>query len=46
MIATAILLFAINSLSSQPRRYPVAFYNLENLFDTIDTPNVVDEEFT
>lgn len=46
IIATAILLFAINSLSSQPRRYPVAFYNLENLFDTIDTPNVVDEEFT
>jgi hypothetical protein len=24
----------------------IAFYNLENLFDTIDTPNVLDEEFT
>ena len=24
----------------------VAFYNLENLFDTIDTPNVNDYEFT
>lgn len=25
--------------------YTVAFYNVENLFDTIDTPNKVDEEF-
>jgi hypothetical protein len=24
----------------------IAFYNLENLFDTIDTPDVIDEEFT
>lgn len=24
----------------------IAFYNLENLFDTIDTPDVLDEEFT
>ena len=24
----------------------IAFYNLENLFDTIDTPGVFDEEFT
>jgi hypothetical protein len=24
----------------------IAFYNLENLFDTIDTPDVMDEEFT
>ena len=23
----------------------VAFYNVENLFDTIDTPNKADEEF-
>ena len=25
--------------------YTVAFYNVENLFDTIDTPNKIDEEF-
>jgi hypothetical protein len=24
----------------------IAFYNLENLFDTLDTPDVLDEEFT
>lgn len=44
--AVLLLLFTGFSLSGQPKRYPVAFYNLENLFDTLDTPNVVDEEFT
>ena len=28
------------------KRYTVAFYNLENLFDTIKSPGVNDEEFT
>lgn len=26
--------------------YTVAFYNLENLFDTIDNPNTLDDDFT
>jgi predicted extracellular nuclease len=26
--------------------YTIAFYNLENLFDTIDDPNTLDDEFT
>lgn len=30
----------------QVRAGLIAFYNLENLFDTIDTPGVLDEEFT
>lgn len=30
----------------QTRAGLIAFYNLENLFDTIDTPGVLDEEFT
>jgi hypothetical protein len=33
----------------QPKRYQVrtiAFYNLENLFDTIDDPQVFDDDFT
>ncbi len=37
------------SVSAQKKDYNVscvAFYNLENLFDTIDTPDVLDEEFT
>lgn len=31
---------------TQTKPYTVAFYNLENLFDTIDSPDVFDEEFT
>ena len=30
----------------QVRAGLIAFYNLENLFDTLDTPGVLDEEFT
>lgn len=29
----------------QPTVATIAFYNLENLFDTIDAPDVIDEEF-
>lgn len=31
---------------SQTKPYSVVFYNLENLFDTIKSPGVYDEEFT
>lgn len=38
------------TLSAQPKkqyiRLSVGFYNVENLFDTINQPNVIDEEFT
>ena len=27
-------------------KFTVAFYNLENLFDTIDDPNTDDDDFT
>lgn len=42
------LIVFINSTFSQEKKYKalcVAFYNLENLFDTIDDPNKNDEEF-
>jgi hypothetical protein len=42
------ILFAFISISAQ-KNYKIAtigFYNVENLFDTIDTPDVLDEEFT
>ncbi len=32
--------------SQQMRAGVIAFYNLENLFDTLDTPGVIDTEFT
>jgi hypothetical protein len=43
-----ILTALVCSASSQQsvRSGLIAFYNLENLFDTIDTPGVLDEEFT
>ncbi|WP_456378942.1 endonuclease/exonuclease/phosphatase family protein [Lutibacter sp.] len=28
------------------KAYTIAFYNLENLFDTIDNPNTLDDDFT
>jgi len=46
---TFILLFLFSVLAAdgqQVRAGLIAFYNLENLFDTIDTPDVLDEEFT
>ena len=45
-----LLLFSFTNFSqAQKAQYKIAtiaFYNLENLFDTIDQPNVKDEEFT
>lgn len=46
---TGIILIIISlsvSCTTEEIRYQVAFYNLENLFDTIDTRGVRDTEFT
>ena len=48
-IASVLLLFLVLSgavAKAQSKLYPVMFYNLENLFDTINDPDVQDEEFT
>jgi len=45
----AVLVLLGNSVTAQQKQYTVAvvgFYNVENLFDTINQPNVNDEEFT
>lgn len=47
LIALLIVLFAIQGANAQAKKYKihtVAFYNLENLFDTINNPNN-DEEW-
>lgn len=46
LIFTGLLLviFAACCFAQQP--YKVVFYNLENLFDTINDPEVLDDEFT
>ena len=45
-----VLLFSINYIANaQDSKYQIAivsFYNLENIFDTINNPEVNDEEFT
>lgn len=44
-----LLSFAITAVAYSQGKvavYSVAFYNMENLFDTIDQPDVLDEEFT
>jgi len=44
------LLLVLNiTLIAQKKAYQIstiAFYNLENLFDSIDDPNIFDEEYT
>lgn len=43
-----VALFAILGASAQEKKFivhTVAFYNCENLFDTINDPNVIDEEY-
>lgn len=45
-LSTLVLLFSISCSFSQQKEYKIktiAFYNLENLFDTIDNPNKKDE---
>ena len=42
-----LLLFTLSGVSAQSYKAGlIAFYNLENLFDTIDQEEVLDEEFT
>ena len=45
----SLMLFICSSLGAQDQQYQVnlvGFYNLENLFDTLDTPDKKDTEFT
>ncbi len=46
LIMGLLLTTAAYSQQSKVAVYAVAFYNLENLFDTINQPDVNDEEFT
>ena len=49
VLSIAVSLFLINMAYAQQGKvaiYAVAFYNLENLFDTINQPDINDDEFT
>ena len=45
-LAFVFCLSAYTQSNKQYIRLSVGFYNVENLFDTINQPNVIDEEFT
>ena len=47
IIILVLLVLAVSCVPSGKvkKPYTIAFYNVENLFDTIDTPNKTDEEF-
>ena len=38
--------FSFLKKRKEKQLYTIAFYNLENLFDTIDDPNTLDDDFT
>lgn len=49
LLLLSFVLLNINLLISQSKTYKIrtiAFYNVENLFDTINDPNTLDNEFT
>lgn len=46
IVLTAMLVWSCGQQRAMRGSMVVAFYNVENLFDTIDNPNKIDEEFT
>lgn len=45
-LAVSILFLLGTPAGAQTKRQLIMFYNVENVFDTINTPGVLDEEFT
>ena len=43
--AVVAMLLSLSTTSAQSKRYTVLFYNVENLFDTIQDPTIYDTEF-
>ena len=43
--AVVAMLLSLSTASAQSKRYTVLFYNVENLFDTIQDPTIYDTEF-
>ncbi|MBQ8672695.1 MAG: endonuclease/exonuclease/phosphatase family protein [Bacteroides sp.] len=46
LITVCLLLLPVVLTVAQRKPYKVVFYNVENLFDTVDDPDTHDEEFT
>lgn len=49
LVAVLVAVFALNGMYAQDKKFKVhtiAFYNVENLFDTINDPKINDDEYT
>jgi len=46
VVAVLAVFTAFSNSDVKKKSLRVAFYNVENLFDTLDDPNTLDEEFT
>lgn len=46
LLIPSIFFMLLISFSFAQKPYKVVFYNLENFFDTINDPEVLDDEFT
>ena len=46
IILLLVLSFIVSEIYGQKKNYNIMFYNVENFFDTIDDPDIRDEEFT
>lgn len=44
-IILCLAAITLSTVAQTPKRYVVAFYNVENVFDTINDPDVDDDEF-
>ena len=40
------MVFSLFKRKKENNLYTIGFYNLENLFDTVDDPNTLDDDFT
>jgi predicted extracellular nuclease len=45
VVALLLLVMGQEALAQKPKSLTVAFYNVENLFDTLDNPAINDEDF-
>jgi hypothetical protein len=46
LLLVLLMLMIFSTVDAQNRNHVVMFYNVENLFDTLKSPGVIDEEFT
>jgi endonuclease/exonuclease/phosphatase family metal-dependent hydrolase len=44
-VALIVIIIAGSAMAQKPKSLTVAFYNVENLFDTLDNPAINDEDF-